>query len=404
MTSLIATPPQQLKVFYSGARSGDNGAPLVKARLLKDHFPDTRFRFSLVYLLSNAIYLPDLAIESIRRRGIPIVLNQNGVFYPAWYRGDWQRENARMATAYHQASHVFWQSQFCRRCANRFLGERSGSGEVLLNATDIDHFVPRSERNSQDSYVLLVTGKIGHSTAYRLESSIAGVAEARRGGLDVMLRIAGIVDPAVEAEMRAKAETLGILDAVNFFGPYTRLEAPAIYQSADAYLMTKHNDPCPNAVIEAMASGLPVLYSASGGVPELARPIHEGWPWEVAGREAWGVAAGFSPLVDIELRKALAVEGRGLIGAPWPRRLWSGGLQRDGNDAEEIGFRAGGGEGQADARGGLDDAGAELEQAQAQGRELGRSQDVGFGDGVADGEHQPVGGGVEHKANLVGDR
>ena len=33
--------------------------------------------------------------------------------------------------------------------------------------------------------------------------------------------------------------------------------------------MMKYNDPCPNTVLEALASGLPVLYSASGGVPEL---------------------------------------------------------------------------------------------------------------------------------------
>jgi glycosyltransferase involved in cell wall biosynthesis len=34
-------------------------------------------------------------------------------------------------------------------------------------------------------------------------------------------------------------------------------------------LHTKVNDPCPSLVIEAMASGLPVVYAKSGGVPEL---------------------------------------------------------------------------------------------------------------------------------------
>lgn len=42
-----------------------------------------------------------------------------------------------------------------------------------------------------------------------------------------------------------------------------------VYRKADAYVMTKHNDPCPNTVLEALSTGLPVLYSDSGGVPEL---------------------------------------------------------------------------------------------------------------------------------------
>jgi glycosyltransferase involved in cell wall biosynthesis len=119
-------------------------------------------------------------------------------------------------------------------------------------------------------YRFLLTGKIDRHLYYRLESSIAGLRIACDGGLDGRLRVAGWI----EAETRARAEdlarSLGLADRVEFTGAYTQEQAPAIYRSADAYVMTKHNDPCPNSVLEALASGLPILYSDSGGVPELA--------------------------------------------------------------------------------------------------------------------------------------
>jgi glycosyltransferase involved in cell wall biosynthesis len=56
-------------------------------------------------------------------------------------------------------------------------------------------------------------------------------------------------------------------------GQFAQTEAPALFQSAHILLHTKYNDPCPGVVIEAMASGLPVVYSASGGLPELVADI-----------------------------------------------------------------------------------------------------------------------------------
>ena len=77
--------------------------------------------------------------------------------------------------------------------------------------------------------------------------------------------------------------------------------------------------------------------------------------------------------------------------------------ERSGQTAEQIGFGTSGGEGEAHAAGSLDDAGGDLDQAQAQCRELGPRQVARRGNGVADSEHQPIGAGVQDEAHLIGD-
>jgi glycosyltransferase involved in cell wall biosynthesis len=219
-----------------------------------------------------------------------------------------------MAGAYHAASHVFWQSEFCRRCADRFLGVRAGSGEILHNAVDTERFAPSPPRERSGSFRLLTTGKIDASTGYRLISSINGLAAARRRGLDVTLRIAGTIDDVVARETAALVDRLGLAAAVQFTGGYTLAEAAEIYRAADAYLITKHNDPCPNVVIEAMASGLPILYSASGGVPELVGqdagiglPVEESFERAMV-PDAEAIAEGLSRV--IASRDAMAIAAR----------------------------------------------------------------------------------------------
>jgi glycosyltransferase involved in cell wall biosynthesis len=75
--------------------------------------------------------------------------------------------------------------------------------------------------------------------------------------------------PGARRAAEGLADRLAVADSISFSGRYRQEEAPAIYGAADAYVMTKYNDPCPNTVLEALACGLPVLYSNSGGVPEL---------------------------------------------------------------------------------------------------------------------------------------
>jgi glycosyltransferase involved in cell wall biosynthesis len=71
------------------------------------------------------------------------------------------------------------------------------------------------------------------------------------------------------APLQPLVERYGLVGRVHAVGPYTQREAPEIYRRAHLLLHTKVNDPCPNVVLEALASGLPVVYPSSGGVPEL---------------------------------------------------------------------------------------------------------------------------------------
>ncbi len=271
LASCLAGPDSGIHVFYGGARPGDVGGPLVKVKRLRQVFPERWWRYSVVYTLSNTPYLPQIALSLLKRRGVPIVHNQNGVFYPAWFQGNWQARNARMARSFHRANHVFYQSRFCQRSAEKFLGGRTGPSEILYNAVDTTRFKPADPCSAPLArpFRFLVTGKIDHHLFYRLESSLRGLAGARRRGLDCSLEIAGWIAAEPLEQARFLADDLGIADAISFSGSYTQETAPEVYRRADAYVMTKHNDPCPNTVLEALACGLPVLYSDSGGVGEL---------------------------------------------------------------------------------------------------------------------------------------
>lgn len=272
------------RLYYGGAPAGPHGGPRLKIAKLRQAFPEHAWNYNLVYVVSAGPYPPLDTLRRIKARRIPLVLNQNGVYYPAWYGGDWEAENRRMAGPYHLADHVFYQSEFCRRSAERFLGARAGAGEILHNAVDTGHFMPAGrERDAQGPFVFLVAGRVPSHQAYRLEGAIRGLAQARKEGLDARLLMAGVIDDAASTPARAIAESVGVAAFVTYAGPYRQEEAPAVFNAADAFLITTHNDACPTAVLEAMACGLPVVYTRSGGVPEL-----------VGGTAGAGVATGES--------------------------------------------------------------------------------------------------------------
>lgn len=246
---------------------------MVKFQRIQQFFPNSPRRFNVLYLGSSS--LPKDWRQQVwlaRHKKAFFLYNQNGVAFPAWHGPGWNEFNRPMAELINTADYVFYQSRFCKMSADRFLEERQGPWEILYNAVDSNFFTPTKVDPEPNQLVLLLGGK--QYQYYPLETAFRTLALIVRERKDVRLLVTGrltwITD---EAETNRIAQhlirELAITDHIEFLGSYEQREAPAVFRRAHLLLHTKVNDPCPSTVIEAMACGLPVVYSHSGGVPEL---------------------------------------------------------------------------------------------------------------------------------------
>jgi len=253
----------EIAVFYGHRALPAPGEPveggMVKFQRLQRVFPNRPRDFNLLYLGSSSLPSDEQAVIRLaKRRRAPIVLNQNGVAYPGWARARTDEINDRLRTVLRRADHVLYQSEFCKLASDRFLGAAPGGCEVLRNAVDTSEFTPADEAPS-GAPVLLLAGD--QTQPYRLRTALRTIALLP----DVRLLVTGTL---IE-DGHALAEQLGVADRVLFTGRYAQRDAPSVYRRAHVLLHPKVNDPCPNVVLEALACGLPVVHSESGGTPEL---------------------------------------------------------------------------------------------------------------------------------------
>lgn len=273
--AIAATPPRRdgIAVSYGvddmPAASDVVFGGAVKFGLLHRTFPNARRDFNVLYLGSSSMPVEaSTLVRLARRRGAAFVWNQNGVAYRGWHGDGWQLVNAPRARLLHEADHVLYQSAFCKLAADRFYGGPATAWEILHNPVDVDAFTPATER-ARRPLTIIVGGN--QYQRYRVERALQTLAAVRAARPDARMIVAGALSfaPDGRAQTDALVRSLGLDDAVELAGPYTQDDAPALLRRADVLLHPKYNDPCPTVVLEAMACGLPVVYSASGGTPEL---------------------------------------------------------------------------------------------------------------------------------------
>jgi glycosyltransferase involved in cell wall biosynthesis len=273
-------------LLYAGTASGDRARTggAVKLRQLAPEFPEGKYRGNILYLVTSS--LPPAAVTwaaAARRKGIKFILNQNGVAFPAWASpAEMKRINERNARLLALADHVIFQSEFCRRSCEHWVGKPVGTSSIIHNPVDVESFCPIDSERKPD-FDLLVMGS--HAQRERVFLPLLIVKRAKDRGLSWRLKVAGrLLWPDAECEVRAFLTENQIADRVELHGGYSQAEAPRIYQNTELLLHLQDKDASPTVPLEAMACGIPVIGLRSGGMPELVPngmgellPVAESW-------------------------------------------------------------------------------------------------------------------------------
>lgn len=77
-------------------------------------------------------------------------------------------------------------------------------------------------------------------------------------------------------DARNRAVSLGIQTHVEFTGPLFGASKLAAFRSADAFVLPSYAEGLPNAMVEAMAAGLPVVVTAVGSIPDVVKTDENG--------------------------------------------------------------------------------------------------------------------------------
>jgi len=226
-----------------------------------------RFRPDIVHCATEFV-VGRLGRRAARRLGVPFCTSYHTDFarYTAAYGMPWLRGPVtRAIAAFHDsAARTFTPSEPAREDLRRIGVERV---EVWGRGVDVEQFHPRKRSLAAregfhvgNAFTFVHVGRLAPEKHVDCLLDAFAELESSLPPGSVRLVIAG-TGPSLPA-LRARAS-----GGVTFLGTLDRTTVlPALYASADAFLFSSTTETLGLVILEAMASGLPVIATPAGGV------------------------------------------------------------------------------------------------------------------------------------------
>ena len=223
-------------------------------------------RADLVHVMANSGWswhlfaAPAVWIAWLRRT--PVVVNYRGGAAGDFLRqaAPWVRSTMRRAGA------LVLPSDFLLEVFARY----GMQGRIVSNVVDIDRFYPISLRPERGAAPHLVVARnleaiYGNDVALHAFALLLEEYPAAR------LTLAG--SGPETAALHELARSLGVAERVRFPGRLDRDQMAALYRDADLMINASRVDNTPNAILEALASGVPVVSTDVGGISYLVHHL-----------------------------------------------------------------------------------------------------------------------------------
>jgi glycosyltransferase involved in cell wall biosynthesis len=236
---------------------------LVRQLLIKLAWLHARYRFDVIHC--HSAYPPAFVAATFKRwTGIPFVVRPHGSdVVPGGRIRKNHRLETRLIKALSSADAVVAQGKYLKDIIVG-LGVEKERVHIINNGVDLEMFSKGESFFHPRPYILGLGNLIP-----RKGFDILLKAYARLRDPEPDLLIAG---PGPEkAHLELLTAELGIGDRVHFIGFIEGQEKVNLYRSAEFFVCPSRNEPFANVILEALASGLPVVASAVDGNKELVK-------------------------------------------------------------------------------------------------------------------------------------